>query len=322
MRAQIVSSLEKSVKRYGNHKCVEIIQAFLQLVGRDNATLKKILKDPHEPSFIPIINALAQSTRKGIMRLALSYLDDPHAPSSAVSVLSRRKDPAFLTYLFKEIGFEPSAAAKINLRRMDSIDWVGKDPALVNDMDDACQHAAVQMVVASGMNRLEAFEFIRYLLKSGKPAGRRAAATALSEFNGAEANELAVISLNDDDAGVQAKVAAQLRRRSIPGALGILIGLLENSHEVVRNAARLSLSEFTFKKFLASFDMLDEDVRFSTGSLVRKVDRNVVSELIVELEAPARTRRLRGLEIARCIGAAQAVEDQIVTLMDDGDHMV
>jgi hypothetical protein len=64
MRAQIVSSLEKSVKRYGSHKCVKIIQAFLQLVGRDNATLKNILKDPHEPSFIPIINALAQSTRK------------------------------------------------------------------------------------------------------------------------------------------------------------------------------------------------------------------------------------------------------------------
>ena len=78
------------------------------------------------------------------MRLALSYLDDPHAPSSAVSVLSRRKYPAFLTYLFNKIGFEPSAAAKINLRRMDSMDWVGKDPALVNDMDDACKHAAVQ----------------------------------------------------------------------------------------------------------------------------------------------------------------------------------
>ena len=37
-------------------------------------------------------------------------------------------------------------------------------------------------------------------------------------------------------------------------------------HALVRKAARKSLAEFNFPRFLAAFDMLDEDVRPFTGS--------------------------------------------------------
>ena len=82
--------------------------------------------------------------------------------------------------------------------------------------------------------------------------------------------------LEDPDPGVQAAVLGQLRHRGIPGILPHLISMVDSPHSEVRKAARESLTEFTFKRFLASFDMLAEEVQRTTGNLVKKVDPQTV----------------------------------------------
>ena len=37
--------------------------------------------------------------------------------------------------------------------------------------------------------------------------------------------------------------------------------MVDSPHAVVRKAARESLAEFSFRRYLAAFDMLDEEVR-------------------------------------------------------------
>ena len=101
-----------------------------------------------------------------------------------------------------------------------------------------------------------------------------------------------------------------------------LLELVESPYAVVRKAARDSLSEFTFKRFVAAFDMLDEDVRRSTGMLVKKIDPQSVLLLHDELRSPIRTRRLRGLTIARAIDCVESVEGTIVEMLQDEDHLV
>jgi HEAT repeat protein len=234
--------------------------------------------------------------------------------------LARRADEKFLTYLFKKIGFEPSTAAQTNLKRMDSIGWVRKDLSLLTDMDGACQHAAVQMAMASGMNRLEVFNVIEFLLRHGQVAGRRAAAAALAEFQGVEANRLAEAALDDSDPEVQANLVVQLRKRGVAGALRRLIDLVDSRHEVVRRAARSCLTEFSFERFLASFDMLDEDVRKSTGALVKRVDPTAASGLAREMRSQSRSRRIRALAVARAMEMASQLEDKIIEMLSADDH--
>ena len=129
-------------------------------------------------------------------------------------------------------------------------------------------------------------------------------------------------ALADPDPQVQANIIPQLRGRGIPGVLPSLMDLVESPYAVVRKAARENLSEFSFKRFVAAFDMLDEDVRRSTGALVKKIDTQCVPLLNDELKSPIRTRRLRGLAIARTIGAGSGVEGAIIELLQDDDHLV
>ena len=321
-RQHTVSSLELSVKRFSHHKRREVIEAFLLLVGRDNVTLKQILQDPHHVAFLTTIDVLSHSGQGGVIRLLLSFLDDPHVPSSAMSVIANRSDLKFVQYLLRKIGREPSAMASQNLKRVESIAWLRDGETFLDQLDDAAQHGVVRLVMASGAPRAHAFAVVKHLLLHGKSGGRREAARALAEFSGSEANLLALKALGDPDPQVQANVVVQLRNRGIPGILARMVELIDSPHAIVRKAARKGLDEFSFKRFISAFDMLEDDVRRSTGMLVKKIDPRTMPLLQEELHSRLRTHRIRGLAVARAIDAVDQFEHVIIELLADDDHMV
>ncbi|HZZ71214.1 MAG TPA: HEAT repeat domain-containing protein [Pirellulales bacterium] len=322
VREHVISALEKSVQRFSKHRRIEVLEAFLLLVNRDNCALKQILQEPHHPAFVPLIDMLAHSKRGGVMRLLLSFLDDPRAPSVGLNALAKRTDPKFIDYLLKKVGYEPSATASQNIKRLETISWLHADQRFVTTLDDASQHAAVQLAVRSGMNRQEVYQLLERLLNEGKVGGRRAAAQALAQFNGAQANGLALRTLQDKDPFVQAQIAVQLRPRGIPGALSKLVEMMSSPHEPVKQAARQSLDEFTFKKLLLTFDLLDDDNRRQTGELVAQVDPLAAEQLKIELTTASRTRRLRGLAMANAMQIADQVEECVLDLLSDDDYVI
>jgi len=322
VRRHVLGSLERSMERFASHRRREILEAYLLLVHRDSVVLKQVLNDPHHAAFMALVDVLSKSPAPGVIGLLLAFLDDPGAPSAALSVVSNRCDLAFLKYLLRKIGHEPSTAVRQNLKRIESVGWLENGTAVLDEFDEAAQHAAVRLVMISSVSRARAFAVVQHLLLYGKPKGRRAAAEALNEFNGAEANALVLKALDDEDPQVQANVLVQLRRRGILGALPRLVEKVDSQHAVVRRAARMSLDEFNFQRFLAAFDMLDDEVRQSTGTLVRKVDPQTVPQLQAEMQSHVRSRRLRALSIAHVIDVVGQLEETIVGLLHDDDHMV
>jgi HEAT repeat protein len=154
---------------------------------------------------------------------------------------------------------------------------------------------------------------------NGKPAGRREAARALAGFNGADANALALGAMSDPDPQVQANVLAHIRQRAIPGILPRLLKFMNSPHLVVRRAAQQSLAEFSFPRFVASFDMLDEDTQRTTGNLVKKIDMETLPLLREELRSTARSRRIRGMQIASVLDYVDRVGDLLLLLLHDED---
>ncbi len=321
-RHRVVADLEQSVNRFAKHKRRQIVEAFLLLVNRDNVTLKQILSEPRHPAFVVLVDTLVNSPAGGVMRLLLNFLDDPHAPSVAISVVSRRTDLKFVHHLLNKLEQEVPAVVRQNLKRITAIAWLQGDLALVDQLDPQQQRAAVRLAMTSGLPRPHAFPLIEHLLRCGRGDGCRAAAEALDEFQGAEANQRVMEALGHEDPQVQAVILPQVRRRSMPGALPRLVEMIDSPHAVVRQAVRECLSEFSFKRFLAAFDMLDDEVRRSTGMLVNKIDPQTVPMLETEMASHLHVRRLRALSIARVIGAVPKLEESILGLLGDEDHLV
>lgn len=322
LRQRIMNCLEESLHRFGRHRRIAIIEAFLMLSAYDNLALRRILLDPLDSRYLPLVDVLTHSARPGVQRLILDFLDDPHAPSSTLALIAHRSDLPFIERLLRHIGAEPTAAVRHNLARVGGIAWLREPRALIEALDESYQPALVRLVQATSMNRLESFGVIAYLAVQGKVAGRRAAVAALRDFHGVEANKAALKALEDDDEEVQARAIGQLRDRGIPGAISILIDALASPSELVRDAARECLSEFAFPRFLATFDMLDEEVRGTTGLLVKKIDPQSASLLREEMKSPSRRRRIRALQMAVAIQSENELLEEILVAIGDSDHLV
>ncbi len=322
LREHTITALESGVQRYSQHRQREVIEAFLLLANRDNVILKQILTDPRHAAFVVTIELLSKSERGGVIRLLLALLDDPHSPSAALSVIGNRYDQRFMQFLLRKIGREPSKPTAKNLKRIESIGWLSDAARVVDRLDDAGQHSLVKFVIASGVRRQAALGMVEYILHHGRAGGRQAASGALAEFNGEQANALALKCLDDEDPQVQANAIAQLRSRGIPGSLSRLVDLLDNSETVVQRAVQESLAEFNFQRFLGAFDMLDDDVRHSTGMLVKKVDPNVVPLLMAEMQSAIRTRRQRALQVARTVEMVEQLEPGVIALLNDENHLI
>ncbi len=319
----MIATLGLSVAQFSRHRRREVIEAYLRLVHRDDEILTQILQNPRHAAFVTLVNLLSKSPHGSIIALVTSFLDDPQVPSAVLSVTAKRTDLQFVRGLLRKVGDWPTATVAQNLKRIDSIAWTRCVEEVINQLDEAEQEAAVRVVMASATPRAQAWPLVEHLLFHGKPAGARAAAEALERFQGAEANRIVLGALDyHGDPEVQARVLSQLRSRGIPGALTRLLRFVESPHPKVRLAAQNSLAEFTFQRFLGSFDLLDDEARQNHGEIVKKVDPQTVPELRAEIASQVRTRCLRGLAIARLLDLAPQVEDAVLDLLRHTDPIV
>jgi len=322
IRQNALACLETSAQRFGKHRRREMIEAFLLLVDHNNATLNQILQNPHHVSFLVLVEIMSSSSQEGVIELLLSYLEDPQVPSAVLNVVTNRCDLKFIRHFLRKIARGQSDVVRQNLKRIQKIAWLRNIENVVDQLDDAAQQSMVLIVMETGIARAQIFSVIKYILLHGKPGGRREAALSLAAFSGADANALALRALDDPDPQVQANIISQIRHRGIHGMQSRLVEKLESPHLEVRSAARASLTEFSFPRYLGTFEILEDEERRTIGALVKKVDQQTIPLLQKELKSPVRFRRLRGLQIARALEIADQVEEAVIDLLKNEDHVL
>ncbi len=321
-RGRAVACLESWLRRAGPQPCPEVVESYLMLSLRDDAGLRQILQDVHDPSRNAVLAILGRSRRAAIVRLLASFIDDLHLPRAALHLISARGDVDFVTHLLSRLGDAPSPAAIENLRRIEWLPWAAAASGTLDALDGDGQRRALTALLATSLGDAAKFEAVEHLAQHGHSAGRRAAVTALAAFRGLEATQLVLQAIASDDPQVQAAALVQLRQRDLPGAIPILVEQIHSPHEIVRQAVRESLSEFRFERFMAGFDTLSEEVRRTTGELIRQIDPDALSRLRAEIASPSRLRRIRGVQMAQAMGAASDLEKELISRLDDEDFLV
>lgn len=318
-RASLLPSLEHAAESVDRHQKLELVEALLLLADRDTAAVKRILQAPRDPSYSGLASVLRRSSRPGVIRLLLSYLDDPHAPRPALELIAARRDLQFIRQLLRKIGNQPTAVISQNLHRLAEIPWLDDADSIYEALAESEQPAAVHLVAAANLPPPKALQILSLALQSGGEAGRRAAAAALAQFPTADADEIAWQALDDEDPLVRAQAVARMGSRAAPVVIPRLLEMLDSPHQPEREAAQQCLNEYSFERYLQAFDSMAPEARMTTGLLVKKVDATTLAQLVTELQAPERPRRARGLEIAKALQVIPDVFDNIVMLLRDDD---
>ncbi len=319
MYRQVLPALEQSVLRYDEHQRLEIIDAFLLLVPPHNDTLLKILKDSAHACHQPVINSLSTSAVVPIFELLAQLLHDTNIPTAALKIVANRLDRKFLDYLLHSVRTPVSLRVLDNLRKLDTVRWLGDGRDVLLDLDGRAQAVAIEVARSGCVDRATYLSLLKFLLQQGQPEGRRASCDALAEFHDRYLDQLVVRTLNDPDPRVQAAAVRQLRHRGIHDAMERLVVLLDHHAPEVRDAARSSLAEFNFSRFRGAFDTMDDDTRQKIGHLVAKVDPTAVTRLAELLTSPSLSTKLRALEMVQAMDVADTVFERLAQLLDDPD---
>jgi hypothetical protein len=303
---------------------MEVVEAFLLVAKRQDATLRRILSSPTDPSHEPMTATLVASPRVGVVRLLLGFLDDPQMPLAVARAIGARCDRKFVDHLLHKASSKSSRSKLFAdaLTRFDSIAWAKPGHELLVGLDDDGQATAVRFLMGTSVPKTERLDTIEYLLAEGKPGGRRAAAAALAEFEGPRADRLAVLALNDADVEVRAHVVRQLRPRNIPGAMSLLLRMVDSPHQEIRDALRDAMPEFGLRQFLAIFDTLSDQLQLLGGHLVQQIDPDATSHLAAEMASLSPIRRRRAVNVVKAMGVVGETEESLVALMSDEDHRV
>jgi HEAT repeat protein len=322
MRRHVLSSLERSLSLYHVHRRMEIVDAFLHLVPSDNAMLAQILHDARHPCHPPIVASLSTSAVTPILDLLSEMLHDAQVPSNILQIVANRQDRKFLNHFLGRMTLPLSLRVAQNMKRLASVAWLQQGREVLPHLDPRAQAVAIELATASALDRNDIYQLLVLLLKRGTAEGRRASCEALARFPEPPASQLMLAALQDPDPGVQAAAIRQLRPRRLPGAMEKLISLLDSPATEVRDAARSSLSEFSFYRYQAAFDILDPMARRTTGKLVRKVDPTAIRRVAEMLNSRSSSAKQRALEMVAAMNAADEVCDELIGLVDDQDFEV
>jgi HEAT repeat protein len=316
-KARVVAALAAAADRITKHQCREVVVAFLMLVPHDHAVLRELLSNTFHPAQPIAFEILRANTSPGVLRLVFELFKDTKTSMEVLQLIASRSDVELVGYLLRSLKRPIPLRVRNNLARIHSVNWLQDSRDVLFACSGAEQATAVELAVATGMRRAKVLSLLSALAEQGQAEGRRAAIDALADFPGPRADSMVRRALDDSDPIVQAAAVRQLRRRKLPDALATVVAKLDAEDVPVREAARESLSEFTFVRYITAYPKMSQAERRVDGRIVGKVDVRAADGLRRELKAPSPSIRLRAVQVAENMELIADVADTLVSLLRD-----
>ena len=322
-REQALEALRLGISTFGiKHRRIEPIQGLLLLAELDDPILPKVLDSLRHPAFAPMMNQLAKSKTQNVMRLLLSSYSQPQPLKSFIAVAANRSDPEFIEQLIVLLRTKMDETVTKNLRYIENISWTDDIESILGDRNEEDQVAMLQYFLGTKLSKDRLFKVVCFFLKQGSLESRRIAAEAMVQFTGNHVNQLLLGMLDDADPYVQASIIKTIRHRGIPEASSRVFQLKDSPYEVVQEAIRDTFDEFSFQRYIGSYEMLDEETRHIMGHLVYEIDPQTIPLLKKELTSNLRNSRARALSIVELMEVAPKVEDELLQMIDNEDSVL
>lgn len=323
IKDQVIECIEKSVKRFAQHRSTEIIEAFLMLVDCSNQYLSKCLMSPRDMAMAAIVKVLVENTRPTIVHgLLVEFLAQSNSPPTVVRVWSQRNDSSFIEAFCIKVGRFPTEVIRRNLKRLKSIRWLKGSLSHLAELNENQQIAVSQILRLASLDSNDVFRVLEFLMLHGALKVKQRAAELVCDIRTPAADRLVSRFVEHEDPTIQSIMLGQMREREIPGAVGLLVKALDSEHPQVQATARRCFPDVAIDRYLASFDSLDEESQKSSGELMLKIDAKAIPKLADELSNGNRNRRLRAVHVVETLGLVEQLDENVADVLEEDDYYV
>lgn len=321
-RQRFLGTLRQGMRRFAQHQADVVPLAFLMLADADAQEVLRIVREGSDPGHRAMVQVLRTRSDALVLRWVYRLLETLHPPTAALTLFAERDDRPFVEYLLDNAAMLAEPMIQASLRRVHEVRWLDPRHPVLDDLEEERQFGLVVFAVHAGIPLERKIELIAWLLDVGKPRGRRAAACALAQIQGNDANQLILACLEDADPEVRVAVIPLLRQRGIPNVMGHLIALLDHPEPMVQQAVRGSLSDLSFARYISTYDQMQDPTRRALGVMMLRIDPNARQTLRDELATRHRQHRMRAARIVRLLELHQEFLSDLMALLADADRLV
>jgi hypothetical protein len=235
----VLSQLENALKNFDKLKNPDnVVEAALALGCIDHEAARKVLL--HSP---PLCRELAgrllmTSRHPAVMQFVLDLLSRSFPPPRALQVVQERSDPEFVCHLLRFFPRNLNEVQYKNYHQIESIDWLDKGWAFLEQIPAGLHEALVSFVSATGVPQRDKSMLHQWIIQHGSSEGRLASAEALSITDEKAVKTALYQNLESQDESAQAWATGQLRAHGIPEAVQLLVSRLDSPIESSRSRTR------------------------------------------------------------------------------------
>ena len=301
--------LLRSLKNFQRSEDTTCIKVFL-LLGRyiqqdPEFNAAELFRNPTHPVYTALAGMVQTENDEFIYQFIVESLEAPKVPGLILAALSNRTDLPFLQYLFENMDSPPSSFFQANLQRIHRFDWIASLRTLLPHFSEKAQQRLLELLKFSDLPHEEVYKVCRQIFQFGKSAGRCAALVEIANVSLEESKEIVTEAIDDDDPNVQATALRQIRKLHSTQGMMLILQKIDSPHPVVREAVKMMLPEFQIRRFLNSFDQLNDEQRVQTLKIIRRIDPTLPEVLAVEIQgdnAVMKARALKTIEIGNLVG--------------------
>lgn len=118
VRLPMLQNLFASIYEYQQHRCVEVIDAWLRMSAWEDATLRSVLTDPGHPCYNQIMRRLRFSQEPQVIELLAGFLPRRSTPPIVLEVLAERQESFLAFHLIEKYQNTLDEVSRYHLERM------------------------------------------------------------------------------------------------------------------------------------------------------------------------------------------------------------
>ncbi|MEM7813052.1 MAG: hypothetical protein AAF532_16360 [Planctomycetota bacterium] len=308
IRQAAVESLAEAARGVEPYRATPFLRCLFALSRGGDPTAAEFLSRAAGEIRDVAFDLLERETHPQVIAFLLDLIRRGYMQPRVVDIFRRRRDTPFVAAWLRSNARGRTTADVGVLREIGPLSWLTDEFEVIDDLPDDAQACVAAFADHVGLTEQTLRRLRRHLLEQGSVAARESVEDDLRSVGKAEARELLLTAITNDDDAVAVWGVDQLHQRDVADAGTVLLELLDSDRRVVREAARRHLSGFGIERLLEFREKVPTETLRRAVALGRKIDPELTDKLHHMLTAARRRERVR---LASAVGPMGLTDELI-----------
>lgn len=319
----LLADFDRRSEKFDDLDAPQLLVECILLLGDLNcAAVKNLLENRGNACRHMVKTVLSQGSHPRLVNVVCHNLTREQPHQKVHQVFLTRTDVDFASRVLEWLPQSPSGTLAENLGLIDELPWLNVEHPTWQALPMSLHAKLVALINALGMEPTAKRDLKKWILQNSGPEGRAAAGDLFKDLPEDEAQEVLYDALSDENPEVEAWATHQLRSQQVPDAFQQLLKRLDATNDVVRDAARDELSDFTLEKMYPFIPKMPKATAMRAAEVMLKVDPTTTDTIRDELQHAYRWKKLRAARAAAVLGLVDNVLNAIGKLTEDPEASV